>query len=101
MKKCVVLIVLVIITMGLSSCTTIYEKAYEIECLYKAKKEQPDLVSGSLEKYERKFLEIYESMDAGERARYKTYRERENKRIAREIKAIKKAESEAIELLNN
>ncbi len=99
MKKCI-FIALVLSTM-LASCTDIYESAYQSEMYYKAKKVNPDALSGSLEKYEAEFMQKYESMDGRERARYKLYRERMNKETEREYKAMKRAKAEAIEMLNN
>lgn len=85
----------------LASCQDIYESAYESEMNYKAKKENPHLISGSLEMYKTEFIQKYESMSWGEQQRYKVYRERENKRAEREYKAMKQARTEAIEMLNN
>ena len=101
MKKSIVFVVLVLIAISVSSCGNIYEDAYEAEQLYKAKKAEPKLVRGTLEGYEAKFLSIYESMTRNEQIRYKAYRERENKRMARELEEIKRVKTEAVKMLNN
>lgn len=101
MKKFIIPIVLVLTSMSMASCQDIYESAYESEMYYKAKKENPAALSGSLESYEAEFMQKYEAMDEIERRRYKAYRERENKRAEREYKAMKQAQAEAIEMLNN
>lgn len=99
MKKYI--LIAVVLSSMLASCTDIYESAYQSEMNYKAKKENPAMVSGSLEMYEQEFMQKYEAMDGGERARYKVYRERMNKRAEREYKAMKRAQAEAVEMLNN
>lgn len=101
MKKYIIPIVLVLAAMSMASCTDIYESAYQSEMNYKAKKENPKLISGSLESYKSEFVRKYEAMSWAEQQRYKVYRERENKRAEREYKAMKRAQAEAIEMLNN
>ena len=101
MKKYIIPIVLVLAAMSMASCTDIYESAYQSEMNYKSKKENPELISGSLEMYQSEFMKKYEAMDGKQRIRYKFYRERENKRAEREYKAMKRAQAEAIEMLNN
>lgn len=97
MKNLILFILLCMAT----SCQNIYEKAYEVETLYKAKKESPELVRGSLKNYERKFMSIYESMTRQEQLRYKYYRERANKEKKRDFEAMKRTKQEAISMLNN
>lgn len=101
MKKFIIPIVLVLSSMSMASCQDIYESAYESEMYYKAKKENPAALSGSLESYEAEFVRKYEAMSWSEQQRYKAYRERENKRAEREYEAMKQAQAEAIEMLNN
>lgn len=101
MKKYIIPIVLVLASMSMASCQNIYESAYESEMYYKAKKENPAALSGSLESYKTEFVRKYEAMSWSEQQRYKVYRERENKRAEREYKAMKQAQAEAIEMLNN
>lgn len=101
MKKYIIPIVLVLASMSMASCQNIYESAYESEMSYKSKKENPDLISGSLEMYKSEFMQKYESMDAFERRQYKAYRAQKNREAEREYKAMKQAQAEAIEMLNN
>lgn len=101
MKKIIIIIVLGITALSVTSCTTIYEKAYQAEMLYKAKKESPESVRGSLEDHQARFLKMYKSMDRREQRIYKTYRERWNKEAKDDWEAMKCAEFEAIEMLNN
>lgn len=98
MKKYIIIALLGVLA---TSCQSIYEEAYEAEQLYKAKKENPELVRGSLKGYEAKFMNIYESMLPSQQREYKAYRERENKKVERELAQMKRAREEAIEMLNN
>lgn len=100
MKKTIIAIMLGLIAVAQTSCTDIYESAYQSELDYKAKKENPEMF-GSLEMYEQEFMQKYESMDATERLRYKAYRRRMKEEAEREYNAMKRTEEEAYELLNN
>ena len=97
MKKYIVIALLGLLA---TSCQDVYEKAYEAECLYKAKKAEPELVRGSLKGYKAEFMSIYESMTKEEQERYKSYRKRKNEMNKIELAQLKRVQAEAIEMLN-
>ena len=101
MKKITITIVLSLIALMATSCTNIYEEAYQAEMLYKAKKETPEQVRGSLEEHQARFLNMYKAMDRREQRTYRIYRARWNKEAKDDWEAMKRAEFEAIEMLNN
>lgn len=101
MKKIIITIVLGFTALFATSCQNIYEKTYEAEMLYKAKKEAPESVRGSLEGHKARFLNMYKALDNQERRVYKDYRSQWNKEAKAEAEAMKRAEFEAIEMLNN
>lgn len=97
MKKCIVLIVLVIITIGVSSCNQIYEDAYQLEHNYKLCREKN--WSDSL-MYKTQFIELYKAMTYSEQKQYKKYRDEKNM-LKAELDAVNAHnEKEAIGLLN-
>ena len=101
MKKIIITIVLGFTALFATSCQNIYEKTYQAEMLYKAKKEAPESVRGSLEEHQARFLKMYKAMDRREQRIYRTYRARWNKEAKDDWEAMKRAEFEAIEMLNN
>lgn len=101
MKKVIITIVLGFTALLATSCTDIYEEAYQAEMLYKAKKETPEQVRGSLEEYQDRFMEIYESMTRNEQKLYKRRRAVWNREAKADYEAMKRAQFEALEMLNN
>lgn len=101
MKKIIIAIVLGFTALFATSCTDIYEEAYQAEMLYKAKKESPEMVRGSLDEYQAKFMAIYESMTREEQKLYKRRRAAWNRKATKDYEAMKRAQFEAIEMLNN
>ena len=101
MKKIIIAIVLGFTALFATSCTDIYEEAYQAEMLYKAKKESPEMVRGSLDEYQAKFVSLYESMSAKEQELYKRRRAAWNRKAKSDYEAMQRAQSEAIEMLNN
>ena len=101
MKKVIITIVLGFTALFATSCTDIYEKAYQAEMLYKAKKDSPEMVRGSLDEYQAQFMAIYESMTRKEQELYKRRRAVWNREAKADYEATKRAQFEAIEMLNN
>ena len=101
MKKVIITIVLGFTALFATSCNDIYEKAYQAEMLYKAKKESPEMVRGSLDEYQAQFMAIYESMTRKEQELYKRRRAVWNREAKADYEATKRAQFEAIEMLNN
>lgn len=98
MKKIIIAIVLGFTALFATSCTDIYEEAYQAEHTYKLYRNKS--WSDSL-LYRQQFLDIYTSMSFAEREEYKRYREAMDAE-AREIATIEAhIKSEAIEMLNN
>lgn len=101
MKKVIITIVLGFTALLATSCTDIYEEAYQAEMLYKAKKDSPEKVRGSLDEYQAQFMAIYESMTRKEQELYKRRRAVWNREAKADYEATKRAQFEAIEMLNN
>lgn len=98
MKNFIITIVIGVTALFVTSCTNIYEEAYQAEHNYKLYRDKN--WSDTL-LYKQQFLDVYTSMSYNERESYKRYREEKDAEAlaARTLETYINAE--AIEMLNN
>lgn len=92
MKK-IFISIAVVLSMCLTSCSDIYEKAYQAELMYKYAKETNSIDTLL---YKQEFIDVWYSMSDDERVEYRNYKSYMNT----ENEKLDKIQREAEELLN-